>query len=394
MPDEGQTVWGRSVRVARLVGFDVNIDASWILIAALVVWSLSRGYFPSVVSDATNVQLLAMSITAALGLFGSLILHELAHSLVARRHGIRITGITLFLFGGVAQMEEEPPDPVTEFRVSVAGPLASFSLAMGFRILASASGFLPWAWAVQPVLFYLAAANLILAVFNLLPAFPLDGGRVYRAVLWRQTGDQLEATRRAARLSAATSYGLIALGVFTLFSGAVAAGIWPIMIGLFLLAASAATYRQLLSRTALRGRRVADLMSEAPWTAEPEQTLQDLVDHVFLRHSVSFAPVVADGRPIGYIDLRLVNGIDRENWKTTTVDDVFEGIAQDAVVDSQSPAPDLLERMTQTGRRKFLVIDDGRLQGVVTLSDFAAYLNVAEQVRPRSGTNAQTGSAG
>ncbi len=390
MSEDGHTLWGRSVRIARLVGFDVKIDISWVLIAALVVWSLSQGYFPSVLPGASPETLFTMSVAAAIALFGSLILHELAHSLVARRHGIRIKSITLFLFGGVAEMEDEPPDAATEFRVAVAGPLASFALSLAFWVLAMLTMGLPGMEAVQAVLLYLAVANLILAVFNLLPAFPLDGGRVYRAILWGQIGDQLEATRRAARLSTVTAYGLIALGIFTLFNGAVAAGIWPIMIGLFLLAASTATYRQLLTRKALHGLFVANLMTTAPWTAEPDQTLQDLVDQVFLNHSVSFAPVMAGARPIGYIDLHLLTRIDRENWATTTVNDVFEGLSARDVVGPRDSAPDLLERITRTGQRKFLVIDDGRLAGVVTLSDFTAYLNVAAQVPPQTETRDRT----
>ncbi len=384
MPDGGSGIWGKPVRIARLCGFDVNIDKSWLLIAALLIWSLSKGYFPSVTPDAERPAILLMSVVAALGLFASLIVHELAHSLVARNHGIRITGITLFLFGGVAEMEEEPKDPAAEFRISVVGPLTSLALAFLFWLLANVVSTAAGPGPVGYVLVYLAFINLVLALFNLLPAFPLDGGRVYRAMLWNRTGDLIEATRRAARMSSIVAYLLIGLGLLGLFSGAVVGGLWPILIGVFLLAVSKSAFHQMQARHALHGRRVADIMSVAPWTADPEQTLEELVSGTFLAHSISFAPVVADDGPIGYISLQLVAGIDRENWGTTTVDDVFEGLSPEMVVTPETTANDLLARIVASGRRKYLVIDRGELAGVVTLSDLLAFLNVATQIAPRA----------
>lgn len=380
MPETSHAVWGKPVRIARLCGFDVRIDASWLLIVALIIWSLSTGYFPSVAPDLGRMAITIMSAVAALGLFASLIVHELAHSIVARRHGIDINGITLFLFGGVAEMDEEPTDAATEFKISVVGPLASFALALAFWLAASAMPPGAIATFVQPVLAYLTTINLILALFNLLPAFPLDGGRVYRAVLWHRTGDLDEATRRATQMSAVVAYLLIGLGLFALFNGAVVGGLWPMLIGLFLLAVSKSAYRQIQTRSALHGRRVADIMSPSPHTADPDQTLADLVNRTFLSHSINFAPVVADSEPIGYIDLRLVTRIDRENWGTTTVDDVFEGLSPEMVISPDTPANDLFARILATGRRKFLVVEGATLVGVVTLSDMTAFLNVATQI--------------
>ena len=250
-------MWGHAIKLTRLAGFDIKIDASWVLIAALIVWSLSTGYFPNLLPGASQLTLFVDAVFAMLGLFASLILHELAHSIVARRHGLKIRGITLFLFGGVAELETEPTDPDTEIRVAIVGPLASFVLSALFwsaGTMASVMGFDP---SVVAVASYLALINLVLAVFNLIPALPLDGGRVYRAILWRRSGDLLGATRQAAGASAIFAWGLILLGGLALFSGDPASGIWPILLGLFLLAIGRASYHRVEMKALFEGRYVS-----------------------------------------------------------------------------------------------------------------------------------------
>lgn len=373
-------MWGSAVRIARIHGFDIKVDASWILIAGLVVWSLATSYFPAELPDAQTSTLVASAVVAMLGLFASLILHEMAHAEVAGVFDLRISGITLFLFGGVAELQSEPTSGLSEFWIAIAGPVASLCLALAFWFCAQIADLAGLPEPARLVLSYLAGLNLIIALFNLVPAFPMDGGRVLRAWLWTRSGDLLSATRRATTISAVFAYGFMALGVYAAFAGRMAAGLWPILIGLFLLATSRAALAQLNTKTALDGRTVADLMTRHPWTANPDQSLADLVNRVFLEHGISFAPVVENGTLIGYVDLQLVRKIDRENWTTTSVDDVIESMGPENTVAPSLAGLDLISLMTKTGRRKFLVVEQSNLVGVITLSDVVAFLSVFREV--------------
>ncbi len=373
-------MWGRSITVMRLGGFDIKVDASWLVIAALIIWSLGTDYFPSVLPDATAPALLMAAAIAMLGLFASLILHELAHSVMARGHGLKISGITLFLFGGVAELETEPADPVTELRVAVVGPMASLLLAGVFWSSVVVARVLGLSAIVVAVLGYLSAINLTLAIFNMIPAYPLDGGRVYRALVWMRRGDLVGATRHAAKVSAVFAWGLIALGVTALFGAGAGAGLWPILVGLFLLALGRSAYQRVEVQSMFEGRVVADLMTPTPIVVLPGQSLAEVINRVFLAKGVSFAPVMEDHEIIGYVDLNIIRRIDREHWSTTTVEDVVEAVSDENTVPPDLRAQSLVDRIGQTGRRKYLVMDEGRLVGIVTLSDVTAYLDISRQI--------------
>jgi Zn-dependent protease len=323
---------------------------------------------------------LAAAALSMLGLFASLILHELAHAVMARHHGLSISGITLFFFGGVAELDTEPGSPSVEWRVAIVGPLASLGLAALFSSSALAVQVLGLGAVVATVLGYLAALNLMLAVFNMIPAFPLDGGRVLRAVLWRRGGNLLQATRQAVSVSGVFAWGLIGLGIVALFSAGPATGLWPILIGVFIMALGQASLRQVEMQQVLGTRRVADLMTRDPVTGRPDQTLDDIINHVFLAHGISFAPVVEAGTLLGYVDLSIIRRIDREHWTTTIVDDVIESLSDDNALSPDLPAQALMDRITGGARRKFMVANDGALVGVVTLSDVTAHLAVSRQI--------------
>jgi Zn-dependent protease/CBS domain-containing protein len=374
-------MWGNAIKIAQLRGFDIKIDASWVLIAALMVWSLSTSYFPGQLPDIDQPTILTISVIAMLGLFGSLLLHELAHAVVARRFGVRVSGITLFLFGGVAEMQTEPLSGNTEFWIAIAGPAASVAIALAFWFTELLAFFAGLPDTVQSVLSYLAIINLVLALFNLLPAFPMDGGRVLRAWLWARSGDLLASTRSAVTISTFFAYGLMALGLYAVFSGAAVSGLWPVLIALFLLATSRATLTQVETNIALDGRTVASLMTQDPWTADPSLSLSELVNRVFLKHSISFAPVVESGTLLGYVDTQIVHKIDREHWTTTIVEDVVEPTSQENTVPYDMMALDLIKLIQKTGRRKFLVVGAHGLVGVITLSNMMALLNVSRDIR-------------
>lgn len=368
-------MFGHSVKLFDLFGFEIKIDASWLLIAGLIVWSLSSGYFPQVLPDLAPMAYLALSIVAMLGLFASLILHELSHSLVARRYGLGIGGITLFLFGGVAELVDEPKSAASEFWIAVAGPAMSFLLSALFGLAAAVTGS---EGLVGILLTYLASINLVLAVFNLLPAFPLDGGRVLRAWLWQRSGDMMEATRKASGAGTVLAMGLMALGLFSALSGGGIGGAWLVLIGFFVLNASRGTYQRLLLQESLKGRRAVELMTPDPWTADPDMSLADVADTVMLAHAVSFVPVVAGGIPVGYVDAQLLRSIPREEWADRTVRAVMAPLDETCLIAPRTTAEEALNLLAQGPHRKLIVVEGRQLRGVLSLRDLMGHIAVVQ----------------
>ncbi len=367
-----------AITLFEIFGFKIRVDPSWLLIAALIVWSLSTAYFPAALPGYSHYDYIALSIAAMLGLFGSLILHELAHALVARQFGLQIGGITLFIFGGVAELEQEPRNPKSEFWIAIAGPAMSFALsglAFGALYALDISGV---SQSLHEVLAYLGVINLILALFNLVPAFPLDGGRVLRALLWRMRDDLLWATRIASNLGTGFGVLLIASGALALFTANSVGGLWQILIGFFVINASTGSYRQLMIKTALRNQTVRSLMTRSPMTADVNDDVCSLVEAIMLPKNVSFVPVLEGDHLLGYVDTSLVHGIDRENWSATRVSDILVPAGTDNTVPADMPMDALFEKMARSGRRKMLVGQDGTLDGVISLSDLMSYLAIRQ----------------
>ncbi|WP_298864358.1 site-2 protease family protein [uncultured Sulfitobacter sp.] len=375
-------MFSNSVKILSVDGFEIKVDPSWLIIASLVTWSLSQQYFPDVMPEATAHTYLIMALIGMLGLFASLLLHELAHSVVARRLGIEIKSITLFIFGGLAELGSEPNSARDEFWIAVAGPVMSLCLAACFWVFAQIAVLASGADPFVAVLSYLALINLVLALFNLVPAFPLDGGRILRAYLWHRGGNALKATQMAAQSGTVFSYFLMAMGVLALFQGAFVSGLWYLLIGGFVLIAARSTYTSKLAQTVLADKTVSDLMTLTPVTVAPEMTLSEFVNQIMLRHSVSFVPVVDGDVLLGHIDQTVLAGIDRENWGNARVGDVFVGLDTATMVAPDMAVPDLFEQISQTGRRKFMVVRDHQLLGVITLADLTRYLGLATLASP------------
>ncbi len=361
-----------AVNLFELFGFKIRVDPSWLLI----VWTLSTAYFPVELPGLSRVDHVGLAVIAMLGLFASLILHELSHSLVARRFGLKVGGITLFVFGGVAELEQEPSSPKSEFWIAIAGPVMSFALAgLSYLALLAFSGA---SAPVRAVLEYLAFINLVLAVFNMIPAFPLDGGRILRAALWHYQQDVFRATRIASMLGTAFGFLLIASGVLSLVTTNLVGGFWQILIGFFVVSASRGSYRQLVIKASLRDRSVRALMTADPVTADAGVSVQALVDDIMLPRHVSFVPVVEGERLLGYVDTAVVNGIDVENRATTRLGDVLVPSGDGNTVAPDMPTDTLFEKMARNGQRKWLVASDGRLEGVISLSDLLSYLAIRQ----------------
>lgn len=372
-------MFSNAIKIFDLGGFDIKLDPSWFLIAGLITWTLSAQYFPETLPGLSGAAYVVLAVIAMLGFFGSLLLHELAHSIIARSFDVRITGITLFLFGGVAELESEVSNPKAELWIALAGPAMSVVLSIGFWMASLVSQFVLGSEPLTMVLTYLATINMIIVAFNMVPAFPLDGGRVLRAYLWSRHGDVLSATRAAAKSGSLFGYMLMMLGLLSLFQGGATAGLWYILIGFFVLGAARSAYQNQLMQSAFDGKTVSAVMIRNPTVVAPELTLSDFVNQVMLDGHVSFAPVVEDGVLIGQIDRGVLASIDRDNWGNTRVGDVFAGLDDAATIPPDMPVQKLLAQMAQTGKRKYLIVEDHKLLGVITLANLIEYLNLADE---------------
>ncbi len=368
-------MFGKRIRLFNLLGFEVRIDLSWIIIAILVTWSLADGLFPYFYPHLEPQVYWEMGIAGALGLFGSIIFHEFCHSLVARKFGMAMKGITLFIFGGVAEMGEEPPSARAEFFMAVAGPLSSIVLGGVFYGLHLTGLSSDWPQPANAVLAYLSGINFLLAVFNLVPAFPLDGGRIFRSILWGMKQDLQWATRISASIGAAFGIVLIFLGILSFLRGNVIGGIWWFLIGLFLRSAAQMSYQQLMIRKSLEGEPVRRFMNPRPVTVPPGLTVAELVEDYVYKYHYKMFPVLDDGRLVGCVTTRDVREIPRDRWSTETVAEMAERCPQEATISPDTDAVKAMAIMNQTGLSRLLVAEGDRLLGILTLKDLLAFLS-------------------
>lgn len=356
-----------------LLGVGIRIDASWILLALLIAWSLASGVFPGLYGGLPQSSYWAMAAATVVGVAASIILHELGHTLVARAFGLPIKSITLFVFGGVAEMEGEPKAPMAEFLMALAGPLVSVGLGFGFAALANVlAERAPTEF--HAVAHYLSMLNFTLAAFNMLPAFPLDGGRVLRAIVWLLSGDPLKATRIAARSGEVIAILLMAAGVLSALGGAVGHGLWWVVLGWFLLSMARAHRREAEAKQLLSGARVRDLMTRDPVTAPADMSVEDFVETVLARHPHDLIPIISGEAVIGGAGFREAKAAARESWASTPLSSIAIPIAQIPTADQSLEIEAALERMQRAGASRLIVTDGGRLAGILTLKDLANHL--------------------
>jgi Zn-dependent protease/predicted transcriptional regulator len=367
-------MFGRRITLFKLFGFAVRVDASWLIIAVLITWSLAVGYFPQKYPGLAAPDYWWMGVASALGLFASIVVHEFAHSLVARRYGLPMKGITLFIFGGVAEMSDEPPNPKTEFLMAIAGPLTSIALGAGAYLLYQAVRE-SWQPAGAGVVAYMYWINWILAAFNLIPAFPLDGGRVLRSALWHWKGNLAGATRIAAAVGSGFGLVLILLAVWQLMAGNFIGAMWWFLIGLFLRGAAQSSYQQVVIRTSLKGEPVRRFMNPHPVTVSPGISVQALVDDYIYRHHYKMFPVVLDtGKLAGWVSAQQVKAVPREEWGRHTVREVMQPSSPDNTIGPDQEAAKALAKMTRGGLSRLMVADGDRLVAVIALKDLTGFL--------------------
>ena len=374
---------GDSFTLGRIAGVRIGAHWSWLVVFALIVWTLAASVFPHHNPGLADGDYLAMAVLAALLFFASLLLHELGHALQARREGMEIEGITLWLFGGVAKFKGEFSSAGAEFRIAVAGPLVTLALGLLFVLVAWASGLPASADGVAAWLGYI---NLLLLAFNLLPALPLDGGRVLRAGLWRAKRDFAWATRVAAEVGRGFGFLLIALGLFELFFLSAFGGVWLAFIGWFLLGAAGAESRSLAARQAFAGLRVRDLMVRDPVTVEPELTLGEFMDEVVWQSRYTTYPVVEDGRAVGLLPFRAVAEVPRGEWDAGHVRDRMLPLADVPTFTEDDELVEALAELAEASVNRGLVLDGERLAGLLSITDLVRALEIGGPRRRGPGT--------
>ncbi len=372
-------MFGRRIKLFKLFGFDIQVDLSWVIIAVLVAWSLAVGFFPARYKNLSVQTYWAMGVAGAVGFFLSIIFHEVCHSLVARKLDIPMKGITLFIFGGVSEMGEDPPNAKAEFLMAMAGPLSSICIALacyGIHLL-GARGFV-WPISIDGVVLYLGYINGLLAVFNLLPAFPLDGGRMLRAVLWAVKKDLRWATRVASGIGSGFAMLLMLLGVFQFFfTGNLIGGIWSFFIGIFLQGAARMSYQQVLVRKALEGEQVRRFMKTEPVAVPPSASVRQLVeDYVYKYHFKMFPVAEGSDKIVGCVTTKQLDAVPREEWNLRTVRDLATQCSPENTIEPDADAMKALSLMARTGVGRLIVIEGNRMVGVITLKDMLKFLSL------------------
>jgi len=355
-----------TIRLGRILDIPISIDMSWFVIFALIVYTLAQFYFPNVNPDFTTAERWFAGVIAALMLFGSVLLHELMHSYVAKQNRIEIGGITLFIFGGVSRMKTEPRTPETELKMAIAGPATSFALALVFWAIARYGG--------QPLLgdlglqivIYLALINLIVGIFNMLPGFPLDGGRVLRSILWGALDSLDRATRIASYVGQGFGYLLIFGGFWMMLFGGLLGGLWLVFIGWFLNNAAQQSYQQVVLRRALSGVDVHRVMTTDFPHVNPDITLDEFVHNYLLKYDYSAFPVAEDDNLLGIVTVAEVRDISREQWHEKRVREIARPPEEERTIDENDDAFDALMHMAEGKLRRLLVMSDGKLKGMVT----------------------------
>jgi Zn-dependent protease/CBS domain-containing protein len=348
----------------------IRVHFSWLIVFGLLTWLLSSRYFPQVTPDLPFVSYWISGFLAALLLFASVAFHELAHSYVAKKYKLTIESITLFIFGGVAQLKGDPPHPKAEFWIAIAGPFSSFLLAAFFFILT-----INTAGGTKALFAYVAQINLILGAFNLIPGFPMDGGRVLRSALWGKKKDYFYATQKASSIGRGIALFFIFFGLFSIFTG-VPGGLWLMFIGWFLYSAAQASYQQATLQETLTGIKVKDIMVKEMQTIDPSISLDKAVNEYFLRYGYGGFPVIDDGKFLGILTLKEVKNVPREDWGRVNVSAVFLPHDKKWEILPDADVIKALELMIKEDKGRIVVTERDKIIGLITRNGIAQYVQI------------------
>lgn len=377
-----------SLRIGTVFGIEITLHVSWLLIVVLLTWSLATGWFPALYTGWSPLTYWIVGGLATLLLFASVLAHELAHSLVARARGLPVKRITLFIFGGVSDIEREPRSPGVEFQMAVVGPLTSLLISgVSYLLLVALRG---GPSPLSAVLGYLALMNLLLGLFNLVPGFPLDGGRILRSIVWKISGSLQTATRTATLAGQVIAYLLIFVGFWSLFSGAILDGLWIGLIGWFLLSGAQSANSQAMLEAMLKGVSVGEVMNDHPATVPANISLQKLVDDLLLSHGWRSAFVMQEDRLVGLITLSDIRHIPRDAWSQTSVGSAMIPVEQLHQVSREQSLNDVLPLIVSRDINQVPVVTDGHLIGVLSREELVRFLEIRRGLGLVKGGNTVT----
>jgi Zn-dependent protease/CBS domain-containing protein len=371
----------KRVTLFRFFGFKVKADASWFFLAVLISWTMSRNVYPQLLPGQTADMYQFMGILTVIGILVSIITHEVAHAVIAEYFQMPISSITLFIFGGVAEMEGEPSHPRGEFLMAVAGPIMSALMGLFFWAVANLYATYVSPGAIACVLNYLGNLNMLIAAFNLVPAFPLDGGRALRAIIWHAKNNLVTATRIASDSGAFFAYGLLGYACYCIvIQNDLISGIWWGLLGFFVHASGAHAVRQMETRSLLASEPVSRFMHNQVVTVSPDIVVTDLVDNYINKHYQRVFPVIDNDTLVGVVSLSSVLTLDRHKWHWLHVASVMEPLTPSVVIASTGSAAEALEIMQRSGKELLLVADEGVFLGVITFRDLASFLAITMRI--------------
>ena len=363
-----------SIKLFRIAGIEIRLDLSWFIIFAILVYFFGFSYFPAVLPGLGLGFRLLVTVITVLLFFFSVLAHELSHSLVAKARGIPVKKISLWIFGGMAEIEKEPDSPGAEFFMAIVGPLASFVIAVVFGIV----WFFTRAFSfISEPAAYLAQINVILGVFNLLPGYPLDGGRVLRSIVWKATNNLKRATFIAATSGRVLGFLLIAVGIFLFFTNNFFNGIWLAFIGWFIQSAAYMSYRQLIFDISIRGVKVRDMVNEDLVTVTQDMTLQEIVDEYFMKYRFSRFPVVTSAHSqklLGVLSINDIKAFPKDQWQYTTAGQVVKSVSDKEIVDEDTDISDAFRQMTGNNLGHLVIMTGFRIKGMLTRTDMMRYV--------------------
>ncbi|MGA7873538.1 MAG: site-2 protease family protein [Candidatus Binatus sp.] len=376
-----------AIELFKVAGIQVAIDYSWLIIFALILWSLAAGYFPGQYPGYSTGSYWLVGLVATILFFGSVLGHELCHAAMGNRLGEEVHRITLFIFGGMAELEHEPKSGLDELKIAAVGPFSSLVMAGIFWLIARGIGAAGATTLWKAVFSYLAFINLALALFNLLPGFPLDGGRLLRAALWMRWGDLRRATAAAANWGTTIAWGLIVFGAMEIFAGALIGGLWLIFIGLFLRMAASSSYQSMIVEQALSGAHVREIMVRDPIVLGPDETVAGAIENYFLRYGFGGFPVAADGKVLGVVTLAQVRECPASERASRRISQVMRPADRTIEIAPGAGVIDAIRQMAAADIGRLLVVDQGRLDGLITRTGVTRYVHTKTQLSaPASST--------
>lgn len=375
------------IRLGKIFDITITLDYSWFIIFAIITFGLSFSLFPQLIPGLGLATYVLIGAITSILFFASVLFHEMMHSLVAKRNGLEIEEIRLLIFGGVSEIQEEPPTPGVEFRMALAGPISSIFLGAAFLGLFFAGRGIGLAPTITIPAFWLGYINIILGIFNLLPGFPLDGGRVLRSAVWYFTGNLRRATGIAAGFGKGLAYLMIAVGILGLLVG-VFNLIWFALLGWYLLRAAEAGYQVVVFHEALEGVKVSQIMTENPETVDPDINIEEMVGQHFMKHNWVAYPVVEDEKPVGMITIKSIQNLPRSEWKDRLVRDVMRPLSPNITTDPDIEIFNVLPKLSIKAEGRMLVIKGESLVGILTETDvnraLVRILHIEEEDRRRS----------